>query len=162
MRMKKQAIYIETTIVSYLAARPSRDPFLLGCQRLTRRWWRQERGGYELFSSQFVRDEADKGELLMARRRLVLLKGIPDLEASEKVMELTAAILKKAPIPPKAAEDAAHIATAAVHEMDYLLTWNCSHIANATIMRSVQKVCAVHGLRMPVICTPTQLTRHLP
>lgn len=162
MSEKKQAIYIETTIVSYIAARPSRDLFLLGCQRLTRRWWRQERLDYELFTSQFTRDEAAKGEALMARRRLALLKGIPELDATDTVLELTAAILKKVPIPPKAADDAAHIALAAVYEMDFLLTWNCSHIANATIMRSVQKICEAQGLQMPVICTPAQLTRHQP
>ena len=108
--MEKPSVYIETTIVSYITARPSRDPYLLGCQRLTRQWWRKRRGDFRLFTSQFARDEAARGEPLMARRRLVLLGSLGRLEAAEEVNRLAKAIMAKVPIPLKASEDAAHIA----------------------------------------------------
>ena len=157
MSAPKTTLYVETTIVSYIAARPSRDPFLFGCQQLTRRWWRQERGKFDLFTSSFVRGEASRGEMLMAKRRETLLKGIPDLELSDEVQSLATLILKKASIPPKAADDAIHIAMATVHKLDCLLSWNCRHISNLNTRRIVRAICAKEGYKMPELCSPYEL-----
>ena len=157
MSQKKQTVYIETTIVSYIAARPSRDPFLLGCQRLTRAWWRKERAGYDLFTSQFTRDEAARGEPVMAARRLGLLKSCPNLAMSDEVRILADRILSKVAIPKDSADDAIHIAMAAAHGLDCLLSWNCRHIANLTTRRIVRGICADAGYKMPELCTPLEL-----
>jgi hypothetical protein len=157
MSAPKIAIYVETTIVSYITARPSRDPFLLGCQQLTRRWWRQDRGKFSLFTSQVVRDEAGRGEPLMAKRRSQVLKGISNLDFNDDADALAKAILKKAPIPAKAADDAFHIALAAVHGMNCLLSWNCRHISNIHTRRIVRGVCEKMGYQIPDLVTPFEL-----
>lgn len=150
----KPAIYIETTIVSYLAARPARDPFLLGCQRLTRRWWRERRRGYELLSSTLVAQEASRGETMMARRRIRLLSETMILDVSTESDELAARIRENINLPDRAAADAAHIALAAVNGAEFLLTWNCTHIANPHFQRILHRVCASCGYDLPALVTP--------
>ena len=153
----KLAIYIETTIVSYIAARPSRQPFLLGCQRLTRRWWREKRRDYELFSSLLVAEEASHGEPLMARRRLHLLRDAKLLEETDAVVTLAAAIRAHVNLPERAVADAAHIAMAAVHGIELLMTWNCTHIANPHIQRILRRVCGDSGYELPALITPIEM-----
>lgn len=88
---------------------------------------------------------------------MAALKGMPSLETSDAVKELAAALVKAAALPKKATEDALHIALATVHGMDYLLTWNCRHIANAEIRNVVAAVAYEHGYGAPVICTPEEI-----
>ena len=153
----KPKVYVETTVVSYLTAWGSRDLIVAAHQKLTREWWRRRRGEFELYCSQLVTQEASGGHKDAAQRRLQVLQALPLLEISDAAKELARLLAKSAAIPKKAAEDALHIALATVHGMDYLLTWNCKHIANAEVQRSVAATCRLRNYEPPVICTPEEL-----
>jgi len=152
----KAKVYVETTVVSYLTAWKTRDAIAVAHQAVTRRWWRR-RKRFDLYCSQIVVSEAGDGDAQAAQRRLAALKGVPSLDTSDAVKRLAAALVKAAALPKKATEDALHIALATVHGMDYLLTWNCKHIANAEIRNVVASVAYDHGYGVPVICTPEEL-----
>ena len=124
-------VYIETTIVSYLTARPSRDLILAAHQQITIEWWENRRADFDLYTSQFVIHESSAGEAAMTQKRLDALDGIALLAVSQEALDLARSLVEKGPIPEKAKVDALHIAVAASNGMDYLLTWNCKHIANA-------------------------------
>ena len=145
----KPRLDLETTIPSYLVARASRDAILHGQQVATRKWWEHWRGDYELFVSEFVDLEAGRGDAEMLAARAAAMQGLPRLAATEDVRELATEILGRGLIPAKAAVDASHIAIAAVHRMDILLTWNCTHIHNIAISRQIMKASA-HGRAGPV------------
>jgi predicted nucleic acid-binding protein len=153
----KPRLYLETTIPSYLTAWPSRDVVILGHQETTREWWATCRERFELYVSALVVNEAAQGDAEAARLRLQALQDIPELAASPSAEELAAALLREGAVPAVARIDAAHIAIAAVHGMDFLVTWNCRHIANAEMEPRIRQVCARHGWPCPVICTPEQL-----
>ena len=150
-------IFLETTIPSYIAARPSRDLLQASHQQLTREWWETRRQHHELFTSQLVLDEAAIGDPGQAAKRLALLSEASLLELSNPALSFTRDIVHARILPVGAEVDAAHIALATTHEMDILLTWNCRHIANAANQHPLQRLAASHGLRLPVICTPDQL-----
>jgi hypothetical protein len=150
-------VYLETTIPSYLTARPSRDLIVAANQQLTRLWWKARRQRYQLFVSQVVLDEAAVGDKGAALRRLRLLRGTRRLTVTDACRDLAQGLLDGTPIPAAAAADALHVAIAAVHRMDFLLTWNCTHIANAVMRPGIQAVCAAAGYNPPVICTPQEL-----
>ena len=153
----KPKLYLETTVPSYLTAWPSRDLIRAGHQQITGEWWRTRKADFDIFVSQFVLDEAAAGDPEAARHRLAALQDFPLLDITDDVDELAAAFIKTLALPPKAVTDAAHIAVAAVHEMHFLLTWNCTHIANAEMAVAIEQVCREHGLACPVICTPEEL-----
>lgn len=153
----KPKLYLETTIPSYLAARPGRDLIRAAHQQLTNEWWETRRFNFELFTSQFVHDEAALGDSTAAQERLHILTHIPRLTVTNAVIELTDHILASGRIPRKAATDAAHMAIASVHGMHFLLTWNCRHINNAEIYSHVADICAAQGHPLPIICTPEEL-----
>ena len=153
----KSRLYLETTIPSYLTSRPSRDLIIAGHQQVTREWWERRRDAFQLYLSQLVIDEVSAGDAGAARERLKSLRDLPLLDITPEVTELASRILASGKIPKKAAADAAHIAIAAVHEMDFLVTWNCVHIANATNVRALALICRDHGYECPVICTPEEL-----
>jgi len=153
----KPRLYLETTIPSYLTAWPSRDLIVAAHQQLTKEWWRTRRNAFEICISQFVADEAGAGNADAARERLDVLKPLPLLDVTESVLQLASALLQAGVIPDKAARDAAHIAVSAVHGVEYLMTWNCAHIANAMIIKRVQAICVQNGFSCPVICTPEEL-----
>lgn len=150
-------VYIETSIVSYLTARFSRDLVTAAHQQITQEWWAKRRAGFALFVSQLVVQEASVGDAEMARRRLEQLQAIPLLEINQEVENLARRLVVDGVLPKKAAVDALHIAVATVHGMDYLLTWNCKHIANAEMQNKVAAVCRESGFEPPVICTPEEL-----
>ncbi len=153
----KPKVYVETTIVSYLTARGSRDLIVAAHQELTQEWWQRRRGEFDLYCSQLVIQEASGGHKEAAQRRLQMLQSISLLEISDSARELARHLAKAASMSRKATEDALHIAAATVHGMDYLLTWNCKHIANAEMQRSVTVMCHLKGYEPPVICTPEEL-----
>jgi predicted nucleic acid-binding protein len=153
----KPKLYLETTVPSYLTAWPSRDLIRAGHQQLTREWWQMRRGGFEIYVSQFVLDEAAAGDAEAARERLAVLQGLPILDLTEEVADLAVALKTALALPEKAAADAAHIAIAAVHGMHFLLTWNCTHIANAEMFAAIEQACQERGFACPVICTPEEL-----
>lgn len=150
-------IYLETTIPSYLTARPSRDLVTAAHQQITREWWDTRRHAFALFVSQMVLDEAGAGDPEAAARRLTVLTPLPLLNPHEEEAELAQALLEHVPLPASAAADALHIAIAVVNGMDYLLTWNCTHIANATLRSRIEAVCRSKGFEVPIICTPEEL-----
>ena len=151
-------IYIETTIPSYLTARPSRDIVQAARQQLTREWWDVERRNYDLCISQIVLDEAAAGDAEAAQRRLAVIDTLPLLDLTFEVDGLAETIMQSGGLlPASASRDAVHIAVTAVHQVHFLLTWNCRHIANATIFRDLQHIIMSAGYDVPVICTPEEL-----
>jgi len=150
------SVFIETTIPSYYAARRSRDIVQAARQELTIEWWDNRRLRYELLSSQIVLDEVARGEESMAQRRLAMLADIPLLVISDSVIEIADELLADNVVPEKASDDALHIACAGVHGVEFLLTWNCKHIANPHNRYRIQKCFDRHQIRMPVICTPEE------
>ena len=153
----KLKIYIESTIPSYLVSKPSRDLIVAAHQEITRKWWRNKRNSFNLYISQLVLNEISAGDTEMARIRLKTVKAFPELDITAEVTALASQILSVGIIPKKAATDAAHIAIAAVHGMNFLMTWNCTHIANAKLAKAIENICAERGFESPVICTPEEL-----
>lgn len=153
----KPKLYLETTIPSLLTAKPSRDVVVAGQQQVTRDWWNERRQLYELYVSTLVMEEAERGEAEAAAARLRELRECRVLPYPAEAQELTRALLASRLIPANAEADAAHIAIASVHEMDFLLTWNCRHIANAVIVKRLRALCEREGHPAPVICTPFEL-----
>ena len=152
-----ESVYLETTFISYLVARPSRDLLVAAHQQTTQDWWAERRPEFECCVSQVVIDEASVGDPQEVEKRMAVIGDLPVLEVGEDAESLTLAILSSGAIPPRAIRDAAHIAVAAVHGIDYLLTWNCRHLANAQITRKISIVCDRLSQRMPLICTPEEL-----
>lgn len=155
--MDKATIYIETSVVSYLAARPSRDIIVAAHQQLTSDWWNNQSHQYDLFISQVVLDEARAGDKQEAAKRVTVLQDLPLLEINEEVIRLAENLVQSYAVPKKAAQDALHIAVACVNGIDYLLTWNCRHIANAKMRSKIDNVCREAGFVPPIICTPEEL-----
>ncbi len=155
--MAKPRVYLETTIPSLLTAKPSRDVLIAGQQQATLDWWELERHCFEVVISALVLAEISAGDPVAAAERLDAVRGCQVLAMDEEIERLTKAILHTRLIPPKAYTDAAHIAAAARHGIEYLLTWNCRHIANAAIVERVRQACRDAGYEPPMICTPLEL-----
>ena len=142
---------------SYLAMRVSNLLRVAANQQTTRDWWDNHRARFDLFVSRFVVDECSLGDPIAARERLACIEGIPLLEGSNEVGALAKSLLAGVPLPEKAATDAVHISIAAVNGIQYLLTWNCRHIANPSFRPGIERVCREMGYEAPVICTPQEL-----
>lgn len=153
----KPSVYIETTIPSYLTACRSPELVMAANQEATRSWWEIARPRYDLFISEIVTQEASGGDPEAAKLRVTAIEGLPELDVSEEAELLAARLLADAAIPEKAKTDALHIAVATVHGIDYLLTWNCKHIANAVMRPKIEAICRASGYEPPVICTPLEL-----
>lgn len=153
----KPKVYIETTVVSYLVARPSRDLVIAGYQQITHDWWRNAAHRFELVISELVISEARAGDAVAARDRLAALEEATLLDATEMAEELAGYLIKSGTIPERAADDAAHIAIAVTNGIDYLVTWNFRHIANAAMRARIEQVCRNAGYEPTVICTPDEL-----
>ncbi len=152
-----QTIYIETTIISYLTSRASRDLIVAAHQQVTQEWWESRRNSFDLYISELVIREAEAGDKMAAQRRLSALADIPLIALNEEILSLANILADDGPIPKNAKEDALHIALATVHGMDYILTWNCRHIANAEMRMAVSNICLSAGYQPPIICTPEEL-----
>ena len=150
-------VYIETTVPSYLTARPSRDLIQAARQELTREWWDQRRAAFDLCTSQLVLDEVAQGDPDVAERRLALLRGLALLPIEDPAIRLAQGFVSEGLLPPRAAADALHIAIATAHELDVLLTWNCRHLANAEILGGLRVAAQRHDYQLPIICTPEEL-----
>ena len=155
--MSLPKLYLETTIPSYQTARRSRDLQRASDQQATEDWWNLHRQHYECFVSAAVLDEVQRGDPAFAAARLAALRGIRILPETVGIVELARRLLSEQIIPMVAAEDAAHIAYAAGHGIEFLLTWNCTHINNPHLLRRIEQACAAVGFRCPVICTPAEL-----
>lgn len=144
-------------MISYLTARASRDIVVAAHQELTRQWWDQRRSDYHLVVSEVVLREAEAGDSEAAERRGAVVAGIDVLEVGAAALELAEKLVRRGAVPAVAAEDALHIAIAATNGVDYLLTWNCAHIANAAMRRAIDEVCIEQGFEPTVLCTPEEL-----
>lgn len=151
------SVYVETSVIGYMATRPGADIVFAANQLMTFEWWNGHRTKFELFASQAVIDECASGDPVAAQERLVFLNGIPVLAINAATLNLAQELIRYVGLPPKAAVDAVHIATAALNKMDYLLTWNCKHIANPSFRRKIEGVLEDAGLRPPIICTPQEM-----
>lgn len=149
--------YIETSVVSYLTSRPSRDIVVVALQQVTREWWQTARDRFQLAASELVIREAGQGDPVAARARLVALEGVTLLDATEDAEQFARELIDSGALPPTAAADAAHIAIAVTNRVHYLVTWNFRHIANATMRSRIEGVCRSAGYEPPVICTPNEL-----
>lgn len=155
--MDKKSVYLETSFVSYLTSTPSRDLVTAGHQAITSEWWETEREVFTLYVSPPVRDEAMQGNSEMAEKRLSVIDTIESLAVTDDAIVFGQALIESHAVPAQAATDALHVAISCVHGMDYLLTWNCRHIANAHRFRDIEKMCRQYDLVMPIIFTPEEL-----
>jgi hypothetical protein len=154
-------IFVETTIPSYLVARPTRDVVQMARQQITRDWWERCRGSHELFTSQIVLDEAGAGDTALARLRLELLAPMTLLEVSEAVLVFARQIVDSGILPPDADRDASHIATATVHRLDALLSLNFRHLVNVSIQSRLRRLASRASYDLPAICTPEELMENI-
>ncbi len=151
-----ETVYIETTVVSLLVARPSRDSIIAAHQQITRRWWQDRRPQFHCFTSEEVVREASQGDPEMSRLRLEALAGISALAVDDAVLRLAEELLRERLLPPHVFSDAIHAAVAATHNIQVLLTWNCRHLANPFMLGKLRKFMAARGLTLPEVCTPIE------
>lgn len=153
----KPKVYLETSVISYATARLSNDLIIAGHQKLTQEWWERRKPTFEVYISQLVIKETSVGDPDAAEQRMLALRHIPLLHITDEVTRLSQTFLSQNALPKKAAGDAVHIAIATIHRIDYLLTWNCKHIANAELRKKLSGICEQEGYTLPVICTPEEL-----
>ena len=151
------SVYIETTIISYLTAEPSRDLIVAAHQQITAEWWANVRAKVDCRISPFVVGEASRGDAVYAKKRLDEIAGFAMLEVNRQVEELAQTYFAALQLPEKAKIDAFHLAVAAWHQVDYVLSWNCKHIASARTQKTLQKINAHLGVDTPIVCTPEEL-----
>jgi hypothetical protein len=158
----KRKVYIETSVISYFTARPSNDTIKAACQQITQLWWNTGRTLVEGLISPYVVEEVSAGDPLAAAERIEALRIFPVLPAAPEIIALAEFLLLGGGLPGKARFDALHIACAAYHEVDVLLTWNCTHIANPTKLPVMRGLCAAQGYRLPELVTPFELMEVAP
>ncbi len=157
-----ETVYIETSVISYLVAEPSRELVTAANQQVTRDWWHRRRASFACLVSQEVVVEASRGDPEQVRRRLTVLAALPRAAVGADAQELAHLFLSTGCLPPKAARDAVHLAVATAIATDYLLTWNCRHLANAQILKRLEREAERAGRRLPHVCTPLELMGDLP
>lgn len=155
----KPKVYLETSVPSYLTARRSRDLIMAANQEITQEWW-DNREQFDLYISGLVLQEAGSGDPIAAQKRIERLDDIPEIDITEEIEHFAEILIQKVPLPEKAKIDALHIAVATLGGMDYLLTWNCAHIANAILRPKIEAICRELGYEPPTICTPQELMRY--
>ena len=153
----KQTVYIETSIISYLTAKPSRDLIIAAHQQITSEWWEAILPRYEAFISPLVLEEISKGDPHAAQLRLEKISTFPVLEVLPEVRDLADRYFSVIEIPEKARADSYHLALATWHGIDFLISWNCMHIVNGRIKLIIEEINSLHGIRTPIICTPEEL-----
>lgn len=153
----KPTVYLETTIIGYLAMRVSGILRVAANQQTTREWWDKRRHEFDLYVSRFVVNECSDGDPAAAQERLAYLEGIPLLQVPDEANSLAESLVTGVPLPEHAAVDALHISVAAVNGVEFLLTWNCKHIANPSMRPHIERICREMGYEPPVICTPQEL-----
>jgi hypothetical protein len=156
------SVYLETTIPSYLVARPSRDLVTAAHQQITHEWWATARGRFDLYVSEAVLDEIRSGDPDSAARRMEIVAEIGVLAFSDDVESLIRVYYRRLGLAGSATGDLPHFAYAVAYNMDYLVTWNCRHIANGQVIRRLTVVNGEIGRRTPVIVTPEELVATFP
>lgn len=150
-------VYIESSVISYLTSRPSRDLVTAARQTITVEWWEERRSKYEMYISALVEEEISRGDPQASKLRLSVVEEIPALDVSEEAKNLAKDLLKFGAIPANSEEDALHIGIAAANGIDFLLTWNFKHINNAETKEAIIKVVEHHGFVCPTLCSPEEL-----
>lgn len=151
------SVYIETTVVGSIAGRIHPNPDVASRQHKTRRWWATAKTDYNIAISQLVLDECAAGDPTAAKERLDEVDGLSRLDITDDARNLANALMAGNAIPPSEPRDALHVAIAAVNGVQYLVTWNFKHIANATLRTRINDVCRDNGFEPPIICTPEEL-----
>jgi predicted nucleic acid-binding protein len=151
------SVYLETSVISYYAGRPSRDIVTAARQTITREWWDETRGHFDIYISVMVVEEVQSGDPSAAERRLAAIASLPILETNEAAEALAQMLIDEGHIPTESVEDALHLALATVHGMDFLLTWNFRHINNAQMKTRIRTAVESMGYNCPVICSPEEL-----
>lgn len=154
---KQSSIYLETSFISYATNRLSNDFLVSAHQRLSRRWWEHRRADFRFFVSEIVVAEIVRGDELAVKNRVEFLAGIESIDLNEASSTLAKSFLERSALPEKAAQDALHVAVAAVNGIDYLLSWNCKHIVNLEIYPGIQGIIEEGGYKAPRVCTPYEL-----
>ena len=155
-RPARPLVYLETSFISYLAARVSPVEKVARDQSATRRWWEQEGPKCELFVSEIVLDEARLGDAMQVAARSEILQPLHSVLITPEMRHLADLILDAHALPANSSADALHIAVAAVSGANMLLTWNCRHIANTTTLPKTIETVIRAGYRCPIIATPMQ------
>ena len=156
----KETVCVETSIFGYLTARSTNNLILAANTKVTHVWWDNCRNSFTIYASELVEDEAARGDKAIASQRLDFLKPIMYLDITKEVIELAREFLKQSNLPSKATNDSIHIALATVYGLDYLLTWNCKHMANAQIQKKLSQISSKLGYELPIICTPYELIEY--
>ena len=152
-----QSVYIESSVISYLVARPSRDVVVAAHQAITEAWWQSQRTEFDVFVSSLVVQEISRGDAAASERRLQAVENIPLLATSPEAQRLAEDLLAKGAVPANSEEDALHIAIAAAGGVEFLLTWNFKHINNAQTKAFITTVVESHGFACPILCSPEEL-----
>lgn len=153
-------IYLETTIPSYLVARPSRDLIVAAHQQITHDWWRDVREHFDIYISEIVLTEIRVGDQNLAARRLAIVEKLPILQVNDEVQNLVNIYAQRLGLTGRAQSDLPHIAFAVAYAMDYLVTWNCAHIANGAVIRRLMDINSELQCHTPIIVTPEELLEH--
>ena len=153
----KATVYIESSVISYLTSRPSRDIIIAGRQAVTQEWWNNHRLRFELRISILVEEEISKGDPSAAKRRMDIVAAVPSLDISEEAVEIAESLLSTSAVPIGSEEDALHIGIASAQGADYLLTWNFKHINNAETKNKIVEVVESFGFICPQLCSPEEL-----
>ena len=153
----KPKVYVETSVIGYLTNWPSGDLIVAARQKITRDWWRDAPNKFELVVSDVVLREAGSGDAQAAQDRLAAIAPFPVLAVVQVANDLAKALISQSAVPPTFPEDALHIALASVNALEYLVTWNFKHIANAQMRTKIGDVCIAEGYPAPTICTPEEL-----
>ena len=161
-KQSKKKVYVETSVIGYLVARPSRDVIKNAWQVATREWWENVGCNYELYVSPVVEREAAKGDADAAARRLAVIRTLPSISIRNEMVALAEKLLDETAVPRTSFDDALHISAAVIGGMDFLLSWNCRHIANPETRPIIRRVCEEMGYRYPEICTPFEMLGGMP
>ncbi|MGR3304164.1 MAG: type II toxin-antitoxin system VapC family toxin [Candidatus Scalindua sp.] len=153
----KSSVYIETSIVSYYTSRPNRDIIIAARQQQTHDWWNSQMKNFDVFISKMTLDEIADGDTTAAEKRLHVVKKFPLLDLNKAVFILSEGLILSKVMPKEYPEDALHVAVAAAHGIEFILTWNFAHINNAATKRNIEIYISNHGYECPVICTPEEL-----
>jgi hypothetical protein len=157
----KPTVCIETTIVGHLTSRIPKDQLVAANMLETRQWWVDARPQFTIFISGAVIDEIANGDPVAAAERMQAVAGIPLLAVDERSIALANRLIVDSALPVNAKADAIHLAVATANGLDYLMTWNCRHLANASMRRKIENTCRAENLEPPIICTPPQLMESL-
>lgn len=153
----KPSAYIETSVISYLTGRMSSNLIVAAHQQITQEWWDNSLRYFSPFISVIVLDEASKGDKKAAALRLAKISHFPLLKINPDIEKQAEKYYRSLRIPEKARADAYHLAIASHYKVDFLVTWNCSHLANGFVIKQLKNINSELGIRSPVICTPEEL-----